>query len=70
MVDDDSMEFECLSVLQGHSQDVKNICWHPYRQQLLSASYDDLVKVWAADGDDWYCADTLAGDPPPSSPGP
>jgi hypothetical protein len=32
VIDDDGMEFECLSVLQGHSQDVKSICWHPYRQ--------------------------------------
>ena len=45
---------------------------------LFSASYDDTVKVWAEDGDDWSCAQTLVahgstvwslafGPPPPVS---
>ena len=30
-------------------------------QLLASASYDDTVKLWQDDGDDWACTDTLAG---------
>ena len=53
-------DFECLAVLQEHTQDVKMVRFHPTRGGLLvSASYDDSVKVWAEDGDDWYCSQTL-----------
>jgi WD40 repeat protein len=27
----------------------------------VSVSYDDTVKIWAADDDDWICTDTLTG---------
>jgi WD40 repeat protein len=55
-------EFECVSVLNGHSQDVKMVTWHPSRDILVSASYDNSIKVWAedVDGDDWRCVQTLA----------
>eukprot|EP00002_Diphylleia_rotans_P015134 TRINITY_DN2931_c0_g1_i1.p1 TRINITY_DN2931_c0_g1~~TRINITY_DN2931_c0_g1_i1.p1 ORF type:complete len:199 (+),score=40.94 TRINITY_DN2931_c0_g1_i1:1131-1727(+) len=34
--------------------------WHPIRQILFSASYDDTIKVWVEDEDDeWSCSDTL-----------
>ena len=38
-------EFECVSVLQGHSQDVKMVLWHPTLDVLFSCSYDNTVKV-------------------------
>lgn len=28
---------------------------------LFSASYDDTLKVWKEDGDEWYCSYTLSG---------
>lgn len=28
---------------------------------LASASYDDTIKIWKDDDDDWYCSDTLQG---------
>jgi WD40 repeat protein len=40
-------------VLHGHSQDVKCVKWHPSRDLLFSSSYDDTIKVWAEDDDDW-----------------
>lgn len=43
------------------SQDVKAVAWHPGGEILVSASYDDSIKLWAADGDEWSCAQTLAG---------
>ncbi|KAA8518580.1 hypothetical protein F0562_016054 [Nyssa sinensis] len=54
-------EFECVSVLQGHTQDVKMVQWHPLMHVLFSCSYDNTVKVWAEDGDsdDWHCVQTL-----------
>jgi WD40 repeat protein len=54
-------DFECLSVLQEHSQDVKKVIWHPDEACLASASYDDTIKIWKEDDDDWYCSDTLLG---------
>ncbi len=48
-------------MLHGHSQDVKSVCWNPNSDMLVSASYDDTLKVWLDDGDDWYCAETLTG---------
>lgn len=54
-------DFECLSVLQEHTQDVKMVLFNPQREMLASASYDDTIKLWVGDEDDWYCADTLKG---------
>lgn len=38
-------EFECVSVLQGHAQDVKMVQWHPTMDVLFSCSYDNTIKV-------------------------
>ena len=55
-------EFECVSMLDGHTQDVKFVRWHPTSSSILiSASYDDTLKVWTEDNDDWYCKETLQG---------
>lgn len=59
--DDREASFECAAVLHGHTQDVKCVAWHPTRELLLSASYDDSVRAWACTGDDWECIGTLAG---------
>jgi cytosolic iron-sulfur protein assembly protein CIAO1 len=52
-------DFECLSVLNGHSQDVKMVKWHPNREILMSSSYDDTLRCWTEDIDDWFCCNTL-----------
>ena len=53
-------EFECVTVLSGHSQDVKFVQFHPQSSSILfSCSYDDSIKVWHEEGDDWFCAETL-----------
>ncbi|KAI9115784.1 hypothetical protein K1719_013453 [Acacia pycnantha] len=44
-------EFECVSSLQGHTQDVKMVQWHPTMDILFSCSYDNSIKVWANEGD-------------------
>ncbi|KAI5475144.1 cytosolic iron-sulfur protein assembly protein 1 [Pseudohyphozyma bogoriensis] len=54
-------EFECLAVLMEHSQDVKSVTWHPTEELLASASYDDTIKLYAADpyDDEWSSIATL-----------
>ena len=55
-------DFECLAVLMEHTQDVKSVAWHPSREILASASYDDTIKLYIDDpDDDWYCFSTLTG---------
>lgn len=55
------LEFECVAILQSHTQDVKNVKWHPEQDILFTCSYDDTIKVWGPDGDDWACKETLVG---------
>ena len=38
--------------------------WHPGGEILVSASYDDSIKLWVDSGDEWDCAQTLSGAPP------
>jgi WD40 repeat protein len=56
-------DFEVSSVLDGHSQDVKFVLFHPTAENFLfSTSYDDTIKIWIDDGSgDWYCHMTLIG---------
>jgi len=55
----DEGEYECCSVLTIHSQDVKNVTWHPTRNLLVSSSYDNTVKISRQDDDDWMGCATL-----------
>ena len=43
------------------AQDVKALAWHPSGEVLVSASYDDSIKLWTDSGDEWECAQTLSG---------
>ena len=40
-------------------QDVKMVGWHPSKEVLVSASYDDTVRTWEADEDDWSPAQII-----------
>ena len=53
--------FLCVGVLQAHSADVKSVAWHPSQDVLLSCSYDNDVRVWMQDDDDWFCLALLSG---------
>lgn len=37
------------------------MAWHPFGEVLASASYDDTIRLWTSDGDEWTCAQTLGG---------
>jgi len=63
-------EYECADVKQGHGGDVKAVAWHPAPEAvagcaapgggiLVSASYDESLRVWADAGDEWVCAQVL-----------
>lgn len=55
--DFDEFEFAVQSICSGHTQDVKSVKWHPSRDLLFSASYDNTIKCWAYESadDDWLC---------------
>lgn len=57
----ESDEYECLAVLQEHGQDVKSLCWHPLEEILVSASYDNTLRIYREDVDDFICTQVLSG---------
>lgn len=59
-------EFETVDVKQGHTQDVKAVAWHPEGEILVSCSYDDSIRLWMDDGDEWQCSQTLSGAEDPA----
>lgn len=66
---DEDIHVDCVAVLQEHTQDVKQVLWHPYISDLLfSASADDTIRLWkeASDEDEfnaspgeWFSYKTL-----------
>lgn len=52
-------EMDCVSVLSGHTQDVKFVRFNPSNNNLYSCSYDDTIKVWLYDGEDFLNINTL-----------
>ena len=57
----DGDNFETMAVLQDHEGDVKCVAWHPEEQLLASGSYDDRIRLWREDVDDWACCTLLDG---------
>jgi len=53
--------FETVAVLQDHEGDVKCVAWHPLEDLLASASYDDMIRLYREDIDDWVCCAALKG---------
>ena len=45
--------FETVAVMQEHGGDVKCVAWHPVEECLASGSYDDTIRLWREDVDDW-----------------
>lgn len=59
---EDEVEFDCLSVLTGHSSDIKFIKFIDDSNILVSASYDDTIKIWDKDPSDneWIIISTIS----------
>uniref|UniRef100_A0A0A9WK00 Putative cytosolic iron-sulfur protein assembly protein CIAO1-like protein n=1 Tax=Lygus hesperus TaxID=30085 RepID=A0A0A9WK00_LYGHE len=53
-VEDEDGDWNCESVLTGHTQDVKQVRFHPSQEFIISASYDNTVRCWIYDGDELY----------------
>lgn len=48
--DEDELDFGCKAVLNGHSQDVKCVAFHPSGwEELFSSSYDNSIIFWRFD---------------------
>lgn len=58
---DEEDEFECLAVLQEHTQDVKSVAWHPTEPILASCSYDDTIRLYYPDQDEFIPISILRG---------
>lgn len=58
-MNEEEEEMDCVSVLSGHVQDVKFVRFNPSNNNLYSCSYDDTVKVWLYDGEDFSNINTL-----------
>lgn len=55
-------EFDCESILDGHTQDVKYVKFHTSINTILfSCSYDNSIKIWNKSQleEDWICVNTL-----------
>lgn len=48
-------------MLQEHSQDVKSVAWHPFEPILASCSYDDTVRLYYPDQDEFIPLSVLRG---------
>ena len=55
-----------VTLIQPYGQDVKMVAWHPSGEVLVSASYDDTIKLWMDSDDEWICVQTLSGMSGPS----
>ena len=50
---------DCVSVLSGHTQDVKFVRFSNINNNLYSCSYDDTIKVWYFEEEDFSNINTL-----------
>lgn len=46
-----------VSDLKGHKACVRDVSWHPYKQELVSTSWDGNVGVWTYKGDNKIAAE-------------
>jgi cytosolic iron-sulfur protein assembly protein CIAO1 len=42
-------------------KDVKKVKWFPGSYCVLSAGYDDTIRIWEKEDDDWICVNVLNG---------
>lgn len=46
-----------VRAMDGHTDVVRDVAWHPYRNEILSSSWDYKVHIYDYDGE--YSAPTL-----------
>ena len=47
-------------MLEGHTQDVKYVEWIS-NEKLISCSYDNSIRMWEMEDDDFVCSQVLPG---------
>ena len=52
---------KCVSTLQGHSEYVYSVAFHPSAPYLATGSHDSTAKLWLLNGNDAACVSTLQG---------
>lgn len=60
--DKDCLEYDCMSILDTHTQDVKHVEFHKERNDILfSSSYDNSIKLWCfvEEEEDWINTQTV-----------
>ena len=55
LFDNDAPLFHSIA----HTADVKRAIWHPNLDIVASGSYDNKIKMFKEDDDDWICCATL-----------
>ncbi|KAG8227768.1 hypothetical protein J437_LFUL005775, partial [Ladona fulva] len=48
----DVLTGEIVSMLHGHEECVRDVSWHPFRQEIISTSWDCTLGLWKHDMDD------------------
>lgn len=55
-------EYRCITILEGHENEVKAVCFHPEHNYLASCSRDKSVWIWDFDEElEFECLETLMG---------
>ena len=57
----DDHDFECAAVITNHDQDVKRTVWSPKDGICSSCSYDNSIRLYQEQDDDWIEFDILNG---------
>lgn len=52
-------EYECVSVIFSYIQDVKYVVWYLIREMFVLCSYDNIIKLFKEEIDDWICCNIL-----------
>lgn len=44
-----------VKVLRGHKDDIYDLCWSPFSNELFSGSVDNTAIIWNVDKGKLYC---------------
>ena len=60
IIDKQGSSYNCVTILEGHENEVKSVAFHPHENILASCSRDTSVWLWDFDEDlEFECLETL-----------